>query len=102
MAEGGGGPHLTYRPEIDGLRAVAVVAVVLFHFGIRPLGGGFVGVDVFFVISGFLIGSLLWREHVATGRVSLRAFYLRRFRRLAPAWTAMGLGVFTVGISWIR
>lgn len=97
MAEGGGGPHLTYRPEIDGLRAVAVVAVVLFHFGIRPLGGGFVGVDVFFVISGFLIGSLLWREHVATGRVSLRAFYLRRFRRLAPAWTAMGLGVFAVG-----
>lgn len=82
-------PHLTYRPEIDGLRAVAVLAVVLYHFGVPGLGGGFVGVDVFFVISGFLIGGLLWKELDETGRISLGRFYLRRIRRLAPAYLVM-------------
>ena len=86
---GDAAPHLTYRPEIDGLRAIAVLAVVLYHFGIGGLGGGFVGVDVFFVISGFLIGGLLWRELDDTGRLSLGRFYLRRVRRLAPAYLAM-------------
>ena len=83
------GGALTYRPELDGLRAIAVLSVVFYHFGVPGLGGGFVGVDIFFVISGFLIGTILWREYCRTGRVSLRAFYLRRFRRLAPAWTVM-------------
>ena len=73
---------LPYRGEIDGLRAVAVLAVVLYHFGL-PLSGGFVGVDIFFVISGFLIGGILWREYDSTGRISLPNFYIRRFRRLA-------------------
>ncbi|MGP6089415.1 acyltransferase family protein [Antarctobacter jejuensis] len=83
-------PHasIAYRGDIDGLRAIAVLAVVLYHFGL-PLSGGFVGVDVFFVISGFLIGGILWREYDATGRISLKNFYIRRFRRLAPAFFTM-------------
>lgn len=80
---------LTYRPEIDGLRAIAVSAVVLYHFGFPGIGGGFVGVDVFFVISGFLIGGLLWNELFRTGDVALGRFFMRRIRRLAPAFFAM-------------
>jgi peptidoglycan/LPS O-acetylase OafA/YrhL len=82
-------PHLPYQPQIDGLRAIAVLAVVLYHFGVPGLPGGFTGVDVFFVISGWLIGGLLWRELLATGHIRLGAFYLRRIRRLAPAFFAM-------------
>lgn len=84
-------PHLPYQPAIDGLRAVAVLAVVLYHFGVPGLPGGFIGVDVFFVISGYLIGGLLWAEVQATGRIALGRFYLRRIRRLAPAFFAMAL-----------
>jgi peptidoglycan/LPS O-acetylase OafA/YrhL len=78
-----------YRSEIDGLRAVAVLAVVLYHFGLPGLGGGFVGVDIFFVISGFLIGGILWTEWRHTQRIELASFFLRRVRRLAPAFFAM-------------
>ena len=74
-----------YRPDIDGLRAIAILSVVFYHAGFPGFPGGFVGVDVFFVISGFLITSLLFNEAVATGRVSLSAFYARRVRRLMPA-----------------
>ncbi len=81
---------LPYRSEIDGLRAIAVLAVVAYHFGM-PLRGGFVGVDIFFVISGFLIGGILWREYDRTGRVALVSFYARRFRRLMPAFFAMAV-----------
>jgi peptidoglycan/LPS O-acetylase OafA/YrhL len=84
-------PLPPYRREIDGLRAIAVLAVVFYHFAIPGFGGGFVGVDVFFVISGFLIGGILWRELVATGRLSLARFYTRRLRRLAPAFVMMAL-----------
>ncbi|MBU2959505.1 acyltransferase [Citreicella sp. C3M06] len=80
---------LAYRSDIDGLRAIAVIAVVLYHFGVPGFSGGFTGVDIFFVISGFLIGGILWREHDATGTISLRQFYLRRFKRLAPAYFTM-------------
>lgn len=74
---------LAYRPEIDGLRAIAVLAVVAYH---AKLGGaGFIGVDVFFVISGYLITSLLLREQAETGRIDLLAFYARRVRRIFPA-----------------
>jgi peptidoglycan/LPS O-acetylase OafA/YrhL len=81
--------HMSYRPEIDGLRAVAVLSVVLYHFGISGPDGGFVGVDVFFVLSGYLIGGLLWDEMARTGRIGLGPFYLRRIRRLAPAFFVM-------------
>ncbi len=80
-----------YRREIDGLRAIAVLAVVFYHFAIPGFGGGFVGVDVFFVISGFLIGGILWRELSDTGHLSLSRFYTRRVRRLAPAFVVMAL-----------
>jgi len=75
---------LKYRPDIDGLRALAVLPVVLFHADIAGFSGGFVGVDIFFVISGFLITSLLLNE-LQDNTFSLRRFYIRRARRLFPA-----------------
>lgn len=75
---------MRYRPEIDGLRAIAVAAVILFHAGFALFSGGFVGVDVFFVISGFLITSIIV-EDLKTGRFSLLRFYERRARRILPA-----------------
>ena len=73
-----------YRADIDGLRAVAILLVVLFHSGVTPLQGGFIGVDLFFVISGFLIGGIISKE-ISQGRFSFYQFYLRRVRRIAPA-----------------
>jgi peptidoglycan/LPS O-acetylase OafA/YrhL len=81
--------QIGYRPDIDGLRAVAVTGVVIFHAHVFGLSGGFVGVDVFFVISGFLITRILLEEHAREGRISLVAFYERRVRRLLPAFYAM-------------
>ena len=78
---------MRYRPDIDGLRAVAVLAVLLFHAGVAPFGGGYVGVDVFFVISGFLITRLI-HDQVAEGRFTFANFYIRRVRRLFPALLA--------------
>ena len=75
-----------YRPDIDGLRAIAVLSVVLYHAGFTTFGGGYVGVDIFFVISGFLITRLLVSEIVeGGGRLDFGRFYLRRARRLLPA-----------------
>jgi peptidoglycan/LPS O-acetylase OafA/YrhL len=84
-----------YRPEIDGLRALAVGAVIIFHSG-WALPGGFVGVDVFFVISGFLIASLLARE-LDAGTFRLARFWERRVRRILPANVAMVLATLIVG-----
>jgi peptidoglycan/LPS O-acetylase OafA/YrhL len=75
---------MEYRPEIDGLRALAVCAVVLFHFNVAALSGGFVGVDIFFVISGYLITHIIARE-IEQGTFTFRAFYARRARRILPA-----------------
>jgi peptidoglycan/LPS O-acetylase OafA/YrhL len=75
---------MRYRPEIDGLRAIAVAAVILFHAGFALFSGGFVGVDVFFVISGFLITSII-AEELKAGRFSVLRFYERRARRILPA-----------------
>src|SRR5262249_27205783 len=72
-----------YRADIDGLRAFAVVSVVLYHAFPKVLGGGYVGVDVFFVISGFLISKILFAE-IAEHRLSFAAFYGRRIRRIFP------------------
>jgi hypothetical protein len=80
-----------FRTDIEGLRAVAVIAVVLFHAGVVFLPGGFVGVDVFFVISGFLITGMLWRETSNSGTVSLRRFWGARARRLLPASVLVGV-----------
>ncbi|WP_281249968.1 acyltransferase family protein [Rhodococcoides yunnanense] len=78
-----------FRPDIEGLRAIAVMLVLLWHAGIPLLPGGFVGVDVFFVISGFLMTGILHREFVERGRVSVSKFYARRARRLVPASTVV-------------
>ena len=80
---------LAYRPEIDGLRAIAVSAVILYHaqisiFGHQPFKGGFIGVDIFFVISGYLITSIILKELVTTGTFSFKHFYERRIRRILP------------------
>ena len=81
---------IAYRPEIDGLRAIAVGAVILYHaqitiFGHQPFKGGFIGVDIFFVISGYLITSIILKELVTTGAFSFKHFYERRVRRILPA-----------------
>lgn len=81
---------LPYLPSLDGLRAVAVISVIIYHANKAWLGGGFLGVEVFFVISGYLITTLLVTESATTGRVSLKAFWWRRARRLLPAlWTLL-------------
>lgn len=80
-----------FRPDVEGLRAIAVMAVVLFHAEVPRLDGGFVGVDVFFVISGFLITGLLWREVSSSGTVGLAKFYGARARRLLPASALVGV-----------
>ncbi len=79
---------LDYRPDIDGLRAIAVSTVVLYHAGISGFSGGFVGVDIFFVISGFLITGIVWSE-LGKGSFSLQDFYVRRIRRIFPALFAV-------------
>jgi len=76
--------RLRFRSDVQGLRAIAVVLVVVFHSGLAPRGG-FLGVDVFFVISGFVIGRMLLAEQAASGRIALGRFYARRIRRLVPA-----------------
>ncbi|RFZ66180.1 O-acetyltransferase OatA [Mycobacterium marinum] len=93
------GPRIAFRPDIEGLRAIAVVAVVLYHAGIPGISGGYIGVDVFFVISGFLITGLLWREVTTTNTVALGRFYGARARRLLPA--AATVGVATAIVSAI-
>ncbi|WP_296260870.1 MULTISPECIES: acyltransferase family protein [unclassified Pseudomonas] len=84
------------RRDIDGLRALAVIAVVLYHFGFSAFSGGFVGVDVFFVISGFLITSIICRE-INAGRFSFIDFWARRARRIIPALSVVMFAVLLVG-----
>ena len=88
-------PRLPYLPGVDGLRALAVGAVFLYHADAPGCPGGFLGVDVFLVISGFLITSLLLAEWEASGRIDVRRFWLRRARRLLPALFVL-LGVCLV------
>jgi peptidoglycan/LPS O-acetylase OafA/YrhL len=90
-----GGAPLRYRPDIDGMRALAVVPVCLFHAQLAVFPGGFAGVDVFFVISGFLMATLIGRD-LQAGRFSIGDFYERRARRILPALFAM-LGICLLG-----
>ena len=90
MARRGG---ITYQPALDGVRALAVMAVLLFHAGVRGFGGGYLGVSVFFTLSGYLITGLLVSEHDTRGRIDLASFYGRRLKRLLPASTVCLLAV---------
>ncbi|NCC02528.1 MAG: acyltransferase [Proteobacteria bacterium] len=86
-----------YRPDIDGLRAIAVIFVIIFHAFPSLIPGGFIGVDIFFVISGFLISGLLYKE-IQKGGISLRDFYARRIRRIFPA--LISVLIFTLIVGW--
>ncbi|WP_293978794.1 acyltransferase family protein [Sphingobium sp.] len=92
--------HLAYRGDIDGLRALAVIPVVLFHAGMRGFRGGFVGVDIFFVISGFLITGILLRD-AQMGRLSIAEFYRRRILRIFPALVATALFASVGAVIWL-
>src|SRR5262245_44218808 len=85
--------RLGYRPGLDGLRGIGAVMVMLFHLGM--LRGGFLGVDLFFVLSGFLITTILLEEHTEHGRIDFSRFYIRRFFRLVPAFY-----VYTL-VAWL-
>jgi peptidoglycan/LPS O-acetylase OafA/YrhL len=93
-------PRMGYQPSLDGVRALAVIAVLLYHAGFSWLHGGFFGVEVFFVVSGFLITSLLIEERATAGSVDLRLFWVRRFRRLLPALVAMLVVVGLWAMVW--
>jgi len=90
-----------FRPDVEGLRAVAVLLVVLYHAGIPTLTGGFVGVDVFFVLSGFVITGLLLRERASTGATKLLNFYGRRSRRILPAATVVIMLTVLASYHWL-
>ena len=96
--------QLNYRPEIDGLRGIAVVAVILYHahiilFGHNFFKGGFIGVDIFFVISGYLITSLILKELETTGKFSFLYFYERRARRILPVLFVVMLA--SLPLAWM-
>ena len=96
------GPRLAYRPGLDGLRAIAVAGVFLYHSRIDWLPGGFLGVDLFFVLSGYLITSLLLVEWEAHNRIDLRRFWLRRARRLLPALVVVVLAALVLAAIFAR
>jgi peptidoglycan/LPS O-acetylase OafA/YrhL len=95
-----GKPSVKHRADIDGLRAVAVLLVLAYHLGIQRFRGGFVGVDVFFVISGFLIGSIILFE-LDTSRFSIVSFYERRVRRIFPALAVLLLGTSILACKFL-
>src|SRR6476619_2865577 len=91
-----------YLPGLDGMRALAVMVVMIYHANPGWLGGGFLGVEVFFVISGYLITLLLVSEHEQYGRISLRRFWFRRARRLLPAAYTLLLVVSLTVVLFVR
>ena len=93
-------PSAQYRPDVDGLRAIAVMLVLNFHGFPQAMPGGFIGVDVFFVISGFLITGIIARE-LEQQRFSLVTFYIRRIRRIFPALVVVLCAVLVLGWLWM-
>ena len=91
---------MSYIPALDGLRAVAILAVLLFHISPSALRGGFTGVDVFFVLSGFLITSIILSD-IRKGTFSIAEFYTRRIQRLLPNTIAMVLFVLVIWAIWM-
>ncbi len=91
-------PSSGFRPDIEGMRGIAVLLVVLFHCGVPGFGGGFIGVDVFFALSGYLITGLILNEIARTGSLSFRNFYARRARRLLPAAGLVILSTLLLGM----
>jgi peptidoglycan/LPS O-acetylase OafA/YrhL len=91
--------RLSYRPAFDGMRGLAILLVILHHTNLKIFQGGFIGVDVFFVLSGFLITALLIQEYDKHGRISIKHFYIRRALRLLPALVVM-LIALNVYVSW--
>jgi peptidoglycan/LPS O-acetylase OafA/YrhL len=89
--------HIGYRSDIDGLRFIAVGSVVLFHAGLGSMSGGFVGVDIFFVISGYLISAGLFKDAETQG-ISIARFYERRIKRIIPAYGAVILAALLAGL----
>ncbi len=96
-----GGTTLSYLPGLDGMRALAVIAVLLYHAGLAWVPGGFLGVEVFFVISGYLITALLLAEWRQKGSIDLKAFWLRRARRLLPALYLLLVGTLTFAVLFL-
>lgn len=96
------GFRLGHRPELDGVRGISILMVLILHFGFKFLPGGFFGVDVFFVLSGFLITSLLVQEQERYGGISLKLFYLRRALRLGPALAVFMLGLGLYGLLFLN
>ena len=96
-----GGTTLSYLPGLDGMRALAVIAVLLYHAGIAWVPGGFLGVEVFFVISGYLITALLLAEWRQKGSIDLKAFWLRRARRLLPALYLLLVGTLSFAVLFL-
>lgn len=94
-------PQVFFRADVEGLRAVAVLLVLLYHAGIGRISGGYIGVDVFFVLSGFLITSLLLREADTLGRPSLARFYARRARRLIPLASLVTVTTVVLSYRWL-
>ena len=101
MSQPAHGPALAHRDDIQGLRAIAVLIVIASHASVPFLSGGFVGVDVFFVISGFLISQLLFREVEKSGRLSIPGFYARRARRILPAATLVTVATILASAIWL-
>ena len=93
-------PRPPFRPDIEGLRGAAILLVVLFHAGVPALAGGFVGVDLFFVLSGYFITGLLVREQAASGGVNLTEFYGRRTLRLIPPLIVVLLATLAA-VMWL-
>ncbi|EII6310244.1 acetyltransferase [Staphylococcus pseudintermedius] len=90
-----------YMPGLDGVRAVAVIAIIIYHLNPQWLSGGFLGVDTFFVISGYLITSLLLTEYHKTGKIELMSFWLRRVKRLIPAVLFLVMGVIVLSLIFM-